>query len=615
MQYPPDALTSNEAVDVINLQDAQTLDQLFRERVRRSPDKVAFRQFDQQRQRWVGLSWAELAGEVERWQVAFRDSGLEKGDRVAICHRNSIEWIVFDQAALRLGLVVVPLYTSDRAENLAYVLANSGAKLALFSDSKTWAQTLETQTDLSCVKFVLVFSQPVAGTLLVADWLPETGQHLERGVATPQDLASIVYTSGTTGRPKGVMLSHRNMLTNAYNGLRSVALLPNDSMLSFLPLSHTFERTIGYYSVLLSGSSVTFSRSIAELAKDLKEVRPTVMVSVPRVFEGVHKQIYASLATMTPVKRVLFNAAIRVGWAKFEYQQGIARWHPRLLFSGLLDHLVSKGVRQRLGGKLECVIVGGAPLNSEVSKTFISLGIPLLQGYGLTEASPVVSVNTKEFNRPDSIGLLLRGVQVKIAANKELGVRGDSVMRGYWQNDQATQDCIVEDESGRWLRTGDCASIDAQGFIRIIGRIKDILVLDNGEKVPPSDIESAIQCDPLFEQVMVLGEGKPFLAALVVLNAEQLNALRAQEGWSTDANNKQLKTHLLRKIADQMKQFPSYARVRRVHVCAEEWTVESGLLTPTLKIKRALIMQQYKSEITEFYAERKGRKQAPKKGL
>lgn len=604
MQYPPDVLSAHSDLDVINSQEAQTIDQVFRERVRRSPDKTAFTQYDAQLERWHGLTWGEMAGLVERWQVAFRDSGLRKGDRVAICHANSIEWVVFDQAALRLGLVVVPLYTGDRPENLAYVVADSAAKLVLLSNARTWENALATGLDLSAVELVLAFSGSAPGVTMVTDWLPQQGQHLARGMAEPDDLASIVYTSGTTGRPKGVMLSHRNMLANAYSALRSVVVKPSDELLSFLPLSHMFERTAGYYTVLLSGCSLTFNRSIAELANDLKVIQPTMMVTVPRIFERMHKQIQASVSAMNPLKRFLFNAALSVGWSRFEYRQGLAPWQPKLLFSGVLDRLVARGIRAKLGGELNYVIVGGAPLCPKISKSFIALGIPLLQGYGLTEASPVVSVNTPEFNRPDSIGLPLRGVTVRIGGDNELWVKGDSVMQGYWNDPAATEQSIVEDDAGRWLRTGDCASIDSQGFIRIIGRIKDILVMDNGEKVPPSEIEAAILANPLFEQAMLVGEGRPFLSALVVLNQELWQQLCADQGWPEDTDSKHLRNHLLKTIAQQMQQFPGYARVRRVHVCDQEWTVESGLLTPTMKIKRALVLQQFSKQIEAFYQER-----------
>lgn len=594
-QYPIDALAVVGGLDTINTQTAGTLDEAFRERVRRSSEKVAYTQYSSGTNAWQSTTWAEIAAQVERWQVAFRESGLEKGDRVAICYRNSVEWVVFDQAALRLGLVVVPLYTADRADNIAYVIGNSGAKLVLFERSETWSSVSSTDEDVSSVEKVLVFDGDEEGLVqTVASWLPEHGQHFERGVAEPDDLASIVYTSGTTGRPKGVMLSHKNMLSNAYSGMRSVPLKPNDRLLSFLPLSHTLERTVGYYAALISGSEVTFNRSIKQLSDDLSIVKPTVLISVPRIFERVHNQIYAGLNEASAIQRWMFSCAINIGWARFQNQQGLLAWPPKLIFARLFDLLVASKVKTKLGGALDFVIVGGAPLTEEVAKTFISLGIPLLQGYGLTESSPVVSVNTKDQNRTNSIGLLLRGVSVKIAENDELWVSGDNVMMGYWQRSEATAKAIVEQDGTRWLRTGDRASIDQDGFLRIIGRIKDILVLANGEKVPPPDIEAAITRNPLFDQVMIVGEGKSFLSALLVLNGELGKRVRTKFG-------DKLEPYLIEKIAEQMDDFPGYAKIRKIHVCESEWTVESGLLTPTLKIKRPKIMAFYESQIAALY--------------
>jgi len=604
--YPLDALSQNAELDTINSAEAHTLDEAFRARVRRSPDKIAYRQFDKEQVKWVESTWSEMAEQVERWQVAFREAGLVKGDRVAICYRNSIEWVLFDQAALRLGLVVVPIYASDRADNIAYILSHSGSKLVLFMNAMTWLNVLASDEDLACVNTVLAFtdmrkdtSQPV---ILVADWLPEKGQHFERGLAEPDDLASIVYTSGTTGRAKGVMLSHKNILTNAYNGMRSVALTPNDELLSFLPLSHTFERTIGYYSAMISGSSVAFNRSIPKISEDLAQLKPTVMISVPRIFERIHNQIITSLNASSSLERFMFNAATKVGLYKFKYQQGSVSWHPKLVFAPILDRLVAQRVRERLGGRLNFVIIGGAAMSEKVANMFIALGIPLLQGYGLTESSPVISVNTKQQNCPDSIGLPLRGVEAKLEADNELWVKGDSIMLGYWQNEQATKETIVDAKDGRWLKTGDCASIDNQGFIRIVGRIKDILVLANGEKVPPTDIEMAIAREPLFDQVMVVGEARPFLSALVVLNVDNLNSLIKEKSWTNeDVENGVLSNFLLKTIAVQMKDFPGYAKIRKVHICNKAWSIEDGLLTSTMKIKRPKITSHYQEAIDKLY--------------
>lgn len=602
IRYPKDALIENaDQLDVINCHDVTTLDEAFRERVRRSPKQIAYIQYSEKQQQWVQTTWEQVAVEVERWQLAFRNQGLKKGDRIAICYKNSLEWVVFDQAALRMGIVVVPLYTADRAENLAYVMSNSGVRLLLLHDEQIWPEIAATDDDLSALELVLVPEGSNADDpklSAVDQWLQPEGAHFERGVTSPEHLASIIYTSGTTGRPKGVMLSHQNLLLNAYAGMRSVGVKPRSRFLSFLPLSHALERTVGYYSSVLSGATVVFNRSIPQLADDLKEIKPHVLVSVPRIFERVHNQISQTLSESNAAKRWLFDLTIKSGWRKFEYQQGLKSWSPLLVLNPVLDWLVARPVRQKLGGKLEFAIIGGAPLRLDVAKTFISLGIPLLQGYGLTESSPVVSVNTLDENRPDSIGLPLRGVKVKLGDNDELLVKGSNVMMGYWGLEQKS----AETMQGEWLKTGDRASIDEHGFLRIIGRIKDIIVLANGEKVPPADIEEAILKDTLFEQVMVVGEGHSFLAALVVLNQGQWQQLCKQHGWSESAlADDAVKQLVIDRIAEQMDEFPGYAKIRKVSLMLEEWTLESGLLTPTLKIKRPKVAERYKAQIDQLY--------------
>ena len=613
--YPNDAQTAELGLDTITPAAANTLNKQFLERTLRTPDAKAYSQCDPESNEWITITWAEAAAEVERWRAAFKQSGLIAGDRVAICYKNSIEWVMFDQAALSLGLVVVPLYTQDRPDNMGYVINHSGAKLVFFTNRATWLAVKQSKENVKCVTHSIVMqiapgaqadAQQAKDVTLLSDWLTDDRLSLQDTTASdvkPDDLASIVYTSGTTGRPKGVMLTHHNFISNAYNGMRSVAVRTDDEFLSFLPMSHALERTVGYYCPVMCGASVSFNRSIPQLAQDLVAVKPTLMVAVPRIFERIHNQIHGGLGKMSAIKRSLFKASLNTGWCQFEYQQGMATWHPKLLCHGLLDRLVGKAVREKLGGRMRFVVVGGAALSPDVSKTFISLGLDLLQGYGLTESSPIASVNTAEFNRPDSIGLPLHDVKLKLMDNDELWIQGGNVMAGYWKNDKATNESIVVEPNGeRWLRTGDRASIDEQGFVRIVGRIKDILVLANGEKVPPPDIEAAIARDPLFEQVMVVGEGRSYLAAVVAVEPTLWAELCEENAWQDDDIEKaEIVTALLARVKQQMGEFPGYARIRKLFATTEEWTVESGLMTPTLKIKRPQVMERYAKEIDALY--------------
>jgi long-chain acyl-CoA synthetase len=367
-------------------------------------------------------------------------------------------------------------------------------------------------------------------------------------------------------------------------------------------LSHTLERTIGYYMAMMIGATVAFNRSVKELPDDLLAIKPTILISVPRIYERVYGRILEKVQTQSPLKRALFALTQYVGWQRFRRLQRQIVWHPALLLWPLLNRLVASKIMQRLGGRMKIAVCGGAPLAADIGRFFISMGLMLLQGYGLTEASPVVSVNRCRRNRPTSIGLPLPGIEVRIAADGELQTRSPCVMRGYWNNEKATREAFTDDG---WLRSGDKARRDEEGFIYITGRLKEIIVLSTGEKVPPADMEMAIAMDPLFEQVMIIGEDKPFLAALAVLKPEALKSL----GISDDPaalQSKQLRAQVLEHIAARLQQFPGYAQVHAVHILLEPWTVENGLLTPTLKLKRPKLLERFAKEIDALYQNGKG---------
>jgi len=361
------------------------------------------------------------------------------------------------------------------------------------------------------------------------------------------------------------------------------------------------ERSIGYYLCMMAGAEIAYARSIAQLAEDLQHLKPTVMITVPRIFERIYNQMQTQMSTQSIWVRRLFQLAVYVGWQRFEYQQHRAAWQPLFCLWPLLNRVVANKLKHKLGGRLRVIIAGGAALPESVAYTFIGLGLPILQGYGLTESSPVISVNTLEKNKPSSIGLVLANEQVKIGENQELLTKGEHVMLGYWKNAQATADNIDQDG---WLHTGDQARIDAEGFIYITGRLKEIIVLSNGEKVPPADMESSVLADPIFEQIMIVGEGRSFLSALVVLNPQMLTAIASEAGVSSE-NEQMLSVAvekvLLQHIAKNIRHFPGYAKIRRVAVCQESWCVENALLTPTLKLRRAKVLEKYAVTVLEMY--------------
>ncbi len=578
--------------DTIGLEEAKTLHGLFRLRLERTPERCAYRHYDQQAQQWCDTSWAEMGRDVAACQAALDQLDLEVGERVAIMAGNCREWVVFEQAALGLGLVVVPLYANDRPESVAYILRDCGARLLLIEGQHHWdalqACGLSQAPDLVVWSIDPVSDEAVAP---LAELLWARQAELRSADVDSHALATIVYTSGTTGKPKGVMLSHHNILWNADAGIRAVPVFGSDLFLSFLPLSHTLERTIGYYLPMMTGATVAYARSIPQLAEDLQTLRPTILISVPRIYERSYNRIRESLTK--PAAKWLFEKTVSVGWQRFEIDQGRASWSASQLLWPLLKRLVADKVLAKLGGRLRIAICGGAPLPAKVGKVFVALGLNLLQGYGMTEASPVIAVNRPENNDPASVGPPLPDVQLMIGDQDELLANSPGVMMGYWNNPEATAATI--DEMG-WLHTGDKARLE-EGRVYITGRLKEIIVLANGEKMPPCDMEDAIADDPLVEQVMVLGDSRPFLTALVVLNASEARA----QGISEAPDEVEIRTKILPRITACLADFPGYAKIHRAAVVHEAWTVENGLLTPTLKLRRPRIMERYKVVIDKLY--------------
>ena len=592
---------------VISVEAAVTLDGLFRARVKHTPDLVAYRDFNQQHGNWRDYTWAQINHQVARWQAALEKDGVKPGDRVAVMLRNSPEWVIFDQAALGMGLVVVPLYTQDRPDNVAYIVNDSGCKVLLFGTFEQWTMFADVRHQLGGLVRILTV-EPLFGVAedprlkSIVDWLPGEGGETRHVPREGNALATIVYTSGTTGRPKGVMLSHHNILTNAYSCLQVMAIGHDDLFLSFLPLSHTFERTCGYYLTMMSGSTVAYARSIPQLGEDLQTVRPTILISVPRIYERIWGTIRAKLDEGPPFRKKLFLLAARIGYDRFEHAQGRGPWKPSFLLWPALNALVASKVLARLGGRMRAALSGGAALSPEISRVFIGLGLPVLQGYGLTETSPVACANRPGDNVPASVGQAVPGVEVKIGDKGALLIRGPNVMLGYWNNEEATRAMV---QSDGWLNSGDTARIDEKGHVFITGRLKEIIVLSNGEKVAPVDMEAAIMRDPLFEQVMLLGEGKPYLGVMAVLNADNWKKLCAEHDLDANApdtvRSKQVEDIALEHIGRQLREFPGYAQVRRATLTLDPWTVENGLLTPTMKLKRAKVMEKFNAEIDRMY--------------
>lgn len=649
----------SQNTDIISSAEAKTLAGLFALRIERTPDSPAYWQFDAELKKWRSYTWQETGVLAERWRRALALENFAPGDRVAILLRNSLEWVCFDQAALALGLVVVPLYPSDAQDNIAYILADSGTRLLLVGTQRRWETLAQLCSNLADLRKVICVEHPseVAGNKIVLegvdDWLQRPDQAAkdqpaekqaddqsdvhagirptepgESRLADPRTIATLAYTSGTTGKPKGVMLSHHNILWNAEAVLKAIPGYREDLYLSLLPLSHMFERTVGYYVPIMAGSSVAHARSLKDLAEDMKAVRPSILVGVPQVFAGIRIKIRQQVEEKGQLAGLLFGWTTAVGWERFSSTQYRQSWHRgKQQAEGdgqekrtgqtqrhwwyqftwpILRPLVADRILAHFGGRLRLAVSGGGPLNGDISRYFIGLGLPVVQGYGLTEASPVLTANRLDDNIPESAGMALPGVEILIGDKDELLARSPGIMLGYWNKPEETRTAI---DSEGWLHTGDQARI-SEDHVFICGRLKEILVTSTGEKVPRGDLEMAIVQDPLFEQAMIVGEGKPYLAALLVLNQHEWENIAA--GLGVKAGDPRSLTHsavrvaVLNKIKTALRSFPKYARVRAVHLALEPWTVENGLLTPTLKLKRPEVEKRFAEKIAELYKKQDG---------
>jgi long-chain acyl-CoA synthetase len=545
-----------------------------------TPDKVLYRQWEAgaaadgsgEAAAWRDYTVAQVIALAARWQQAFRARGFEKGDRIAVCLKNSVQWVAIDQAALGLGMVVVPLYVIDNAENIAWCVGNSEARLLVLDTPRALPRLRELMPSLPAVVCIEAAGASAAGERVDA-FLPADAPPFEVHPMEPDALATIVYTSGTTGKPKGVKLSHASILANVEASSKVIALRETDTSLSVLPMSHMFERTCGCYLMLHAGVCVAYSRGIQQIGDDLAAVRPTLLVAVPRLFERFLARIEQAVAGSV-VKRTLFRMTVRYGWKVF---LGEANLFERLAYARL-QPLVAVPILDKLGGRLRLAAAGGAKLELRIAQTFIGLGLKMIQGYGMTEASPVIAGNREDDNDPSSVGQLLDGLESRISEAGELLVRGPSVMQGYWRNPEATAKVLSPDG---WLNTGDIVEI-RDGRIYIRGRSKDIIVLSNGEKFPPEEAEAAILDEPVFEQVMLVGEGRHFLTLVAV---------------TQEVDEKKL----VRLANQQLKDFPRYVRVRRVIAAKEPWTIDNGMLTPTLKVKRPVVGQRFAHSIEAIY--------------
>ena len=567
------------------------------------------------------ISSRELADAARQAALGLLDLGISPGDRVAILSENRPEWAIADYASLTAGFADVPIYPTLPADQIPYILNDSGALAIFTSTEEQAAKIAQVRSQLESVKHVIGFGPATrAGEDFTFDELRARGKkadtaeaaarYRERALAVePNDLATLIYTSGTTGQPKGVMLTHDNVYSNVMAGAAAIPFAGNDSALSFLPLSHIFERMAGHYLMLHTGTSIAYAESIDTVPINLQEVRPTLVLSVPRLYEKMYARVLENALSGGAIKKRIFFWARGVAeqWA----DQKLAGREPAGLLArkyAIAQKLVFSKLQARTGGRLRYFVSGGAPLAPEINKFFYAAGLVILEGYGLTETSPVISVNTPEHFRIGSVGKPVPGVEVRIAADGEILTKGPHVMKGYYNKPDATNESIDDDG---WFHTGDIGVLE-DGFLRITDRKKDIIVTAGGKNIAPQPIENKVKTNKYVSQAVMIGDKRKFAAILVVPNWDNL------EKWAGSKNiiwtdRKQLlamptiRAKMDKEIFGEVEGFAQYERPKKVALLEHDFTIERGELTPTLKVKRRVVDKSYKDVIDALYVDEPGR--------
>jgi long-chain acyl-CoA synthetase len=564
--------------------------------------------------RWEAISSEELLERVAGLARALRALGVKRGDRVALFSPNRPEWHIADLAVLGLGAVTVPLYFNEAPERIVYILNDSGARIVVAAGAMPAQRLVECRERLAGIEQIIVAGAPASAprellrleALIGAPTAEDVAEYRRRArEVSPDDLATIIYTSGTTGQSKGVMLTHGNLSSNAANAIPDVEYRPDDVGLSFLPLAHVYERTVDYIS-LFHGVTVAYVERMEDVAAALMEVRPTIVAAVPRFFEKVYAGIVEEGHRQTGLHRRVFDWSLAVarravGWRAYGEPAPLGL---RLSWR-LADALVYRKIRVRMGGRIRRLSSGGAPLAKELAEFFWAVGVPVYAGYGLTETSPVVSTETEQARRVGTVGRPIPGVEVRIAGDGEILVRGPCVMRGYYNLPEETREVFTDDG---WLRTGDLGYLDADGFLTVADRKKDLIKTAGGKFIAPQPIENRLKSSPLILNVVVVGDRRKFVAALIVPNFANVEA-RARAAGLAFASPGEMVTHpwvrelMAREVERLTGEFAQWEKIKRFALLDHDFTFENGELTFTLKLKRRIVEQRYQEEISRLYAD------------
>ncbi|MFO0983191.1 MAG: long-chain fatty acid--CoA ligase [Planctomycetota bacterium] len=560
------------------------------------------------------ITWAQARAEIDRIALGLSALGLCAQDRVALLSENRHEWILCDLAVLSLGAADVPIYPTSSGSDIAHILGNSGARFVIVSSRELHDRIAPIVKELGSIEKVVLIDSHLElendRTLTLAR-VKELGAKQDPAILTraleavhEDDLATIIYTSGTTGPPKGVMLTHANFLSNCMAMTQHIDIGPGDRSLSFLPLSHCFERTAGHYAFLWRGAQIAYAENMNSVAQDMIKAKPTVVLGVPRLYEKVRTRVLQKVHDGPYLRRFLFGWAMSMGRRVFflrERKKPIP-WHLRLRHA-LARATVFAPVRRAFGGRLRFFVSGGAPLAPEVVEFFEAMGIVLLEGYGLTETTPVVSCNQPEFRKLGSVGRALPGVEVRIGETGEILIRGKNVMRGYFKLPSETARVIDADH---FFHTGDVGHVDADGFLFITDRLKDLIITAGGKNVSPQNIENRIKLHPLIEQACLIGDRRPFLTALIVPNRDGLAATAKRLALDTTEVAALLRRPEVARLYQEAIQsvnddLASFERIKRFALLGEPFSQENGELTPTLKVKRKVVEDHHREIIDNMY--------------
>ncbi len=564
--------------------------------------------------RWADISYRDMAEQVQDLSVGLLELGVHPGDRVAILSENRPEWAITDYACLAARCTDVPLYPTLPAKQAEYILRDSGAVLVMVSTAAQLAKMQSVRAGLPALAHVVVFEEGATGPGVTT-----FAQVLARGQAAraahpnwradaleaaPDDLATIIYTSGTTGDPKGVMLSHGNIASNVTTCVGMFDFTDEDECLSFLPLSHIFERMFGHYCMFHAGVVINYAESVDTVPADMQEIRPHVMASVPRLYEKIYARVLDSVRTATPARKRIFAWSREVGERWAEATVAGRPVSPVLRMQrAVADRLVFAKLRKRTGGRIRFFISGGAPLSREIARFFYAAGLPVLEGYGLTETSPVMAVNTFAHHRLGTVGQAIPQVEIRIADDGEIVTRGPNVMCGYYNKPQATAEAI--DEAG-WFHTGDIGVLDSDGYLSITDRKKDIIVTAGGKNIAPQPIENLAKTSKFVASAVMIGDRRPFPVMLIVPNPTQVKGWAEYKGLP-DGDLQQLVDHpdvrqkIEREVRMTLRDLAQYEMPKKLLILPKDFTVEAGELTPTLKVKRRIVEQHNQAAIEALY--------------